>query len=111
MKIQRPGQAELPSETATDLVRLAITPPKPVRQSIDGRLDLKAAIAESVAAGLSQGFLARFRAVVRHTHPRINTVILELPVNRLEDLKTYLHKKGISFEEVQAVYPLPARRR
>ncbi len=110
MKERNASKAPARPEDAKILVRLAVTPPRPVRCSIDGRQDPVAARAESSLAGLPEDLLRRFQAAVRHTHSRINAVVLELPAEHLEELKSHLRKRKISFEEVQPVYPQPAFR-
>lgn len=90
----------------TPLVRIAVTPPRKIRLSLDGRLDGKAAVEECAAAGLPESLLHSFQAVVRHTHHRINSVVLELPAEKLGALKAQLDQEKMVYEDIQTVFPL-----
>ena len=87
-------------------VRLAVIPPKAVSQSINGRLYRTAVGEEALLAGLPKELFRRFPLHVRHTHQRLNAVVLEIRADRAEEFRRFLDWAGFPNEAVTRVYPL-----
>ncbi len=87
-------------------VRLAVTPPKVVKYSINGRIHRQMVREESLQAGLPKELLRRFPVRIKHTHRRLNVVALEIDASRSEEFCAFLNWIGLPFELGTRVYPL-----
>jgi hypothetical protein len=90
-------------EGKKEYTRLAVTPPGRVPRSVDGRLRPKEAIQATLASGIPQECLNRFDISIRHTHARINAVVLELPSHFAPGLEAYLQENGLMYERISTV--------
>lgn len=86
-----------------EYTRLAVTPPGRVPRSVDGRLRPKEAIQATLSSGILEECLNRFDISIRHTHARINAVVIELPSHFVPGLETYLQEKGLMYERISTV--------
>ncbi len=87
-------------------IRLAVTPPRNVSQSINGRIYRTAVGEEAMLAGMPKELFRNYPLKVRHTHRRLNAVVLEIPANRAEEFRASLDSAGLAYEPVTRVYPL-----
>ena len=86
--------------------RLIVYPPGKVAKSIRAADHPKLAHACVSGCGIDCAILERYGAKIRHTHRRVNCVVVEVDKDSAAVLKTALEKSGNRVEKAKPVYPL-----
>lgn len=87
-------------------VKLMVTPPGKVSRSVQAARDTEGACMECATAGIDLTLLDRYKARVRHTHRRINIVVVEVEQRRSAALERELRKNGCTVERAAPMRPL-----
>ena len=86
--------------------RLIIYPPGKVAKSIRAADHPRAAHTCTIGCGIDCAILEKYGAKIRHTHRRVNCVVVEVEKSKTAILKSSLEKAGNRVEEAKPVYPL-----
>src|SRR3989442_6018613 len=93
----------LPATLAT---RLIVEPRIPVRTSVLPAEDPERARAVCADSGVPLALLARHGATVRQTHRRANVVVIDVPAERQDALRSDLAAAGFDARPPKPVFPL-----
>lgn len=86
--------------------RLIVFPSGKVGKSVRAGEDVKGAHKQATDAGIKLPTLDKHGARIKHTHKRVNCVIVEVDREKEEELKKELEGEGHRVERAQPIYPL-----
>lgn len=87
-------------------IRLIVFPSGKVGKSVRAEENVNGAHKQATDAGVKLTTLDKHGARIKHTHKRVNCVIIEVDRGREEELKRELERDGHRVERAQTIHPL-----